>query len=76
MTKPSTIESATRDRLIRAAMDVFAERGYHGTTVDDIVATSETSKGAFYHYFPSKLGIFLKLPDQHSIGAQDSDGTG
>ncbi len=45
-------------------MDVFAERGYHGTTVDDIVAASESSKGAFYHYFPSKQGIFLKVLDQ------------
>jgi AcrR family transcriptional regulator len=45
-------------------MDVFAGRGYHGSTVDDIVASSETSKGAFYHYFPSKQGIFLKLLDQ------------
>ena len=64
MTKRSTLESATRHRLMQAAMDVFAERGYHGTTVDDIVAASETSKGAFYHYFPSKQGIFLKLLDQ------------
>ncbi len=45
-------------------MDMFAGRGYHGATVDDIVASSETSKGAFYHYFPSKQGIFLKLLDQ------------
>lgn len=59
-----TLESPTRDRLLQAAMDVFAERGYHGTTVDDIVAASESSKGAFYHYFPSKQGIFLKLLDQ------------
>ncbi len=59
-----TLESPTRDRLLQAALDVFAERGYHGTTVDDIVAASESSKGAFYHYFPSKQGIFLKLLDQ------------
>jgi AcrR family transcriptional regulator len=45
-------------------MDVFAQRGYHGTTVDDIVAASETSKGAFYHYFPNKQGIFLSLLDR------------
>ncbi|MDR7555402.1 MAG: TetR/AcrR family transcriptional regulator [Armatimonadota bacterium] len=54
----------TRERLIQAALDVFASRGYHGTTVDDIVAASRTSKGAFYHYFPSKQGIFLELLDQ------------
>lgn len=45
-------------------MEVFAARGYHGTAVDDIVAASGTSKGAFYHYFPSKQGIFLTLLDQ------------
>lgn len=64
MVRRSSIESATRDRLVQAAMDVFAQRGYHGTTVDDIVAASDSSKGAFYHYFPSKQGIFLTLLDQ------------
>ncbi|MBI3997647.1 MAG: TetR/AcrR family transcriptional regulator [Armatimonadetes bacterium] len=58
------IESVTRERLLQAAMDVFAQHGYHGTTVDDIVAASQTSKGAFYHYFPSKQGIFLNLLDR------------
>ena len=54
----------TRDRILTAAMEVFASKGYHGTAVDDIVATSRTSKGAFYHYFPSKQGIFLTLMDE------------
>lgn len=44
-------------------MDVFASKGYHGAVVDDIVAASDTSKGAFYHYFPSKQAIFLALMD-------------
>jgi len=61
MARRATIDSTTRDRLLDAAMDVFARRGYHGTTVDDIVAASQSSKGAFYHYFPSKQGIFLEL---------------
>ena len=64
MARRATLESATKDRLLQAAMDVFADRGYHGTTVDDIVAASETSKGAFYHYFPSKQGVFLRLLEQ------------
>lgn len=59
----STAESATRDRLMAAAMDVFAAKGYHGAIVDDIVTASGTSKGAFYHYFPSKQSIFLTLMD-------------
>jgi AcrR family transcriptional regulator len=64
MARRATLDSPTRDRVIQAAMDVFAQRGYHGTTVDDIVAASETSKGAFYHYFPSKQGIFVSLLEQ------------
>jgi AcrR family transcriptional regulator len=59
----STAETPTRDRLLQAAIEVFAAKGYHGAVVDDIVAASETSKGAFYHYFPSKQGIFLTLTD-------------
>src|SRR5690349_8571624 len=59
----STSGTATRDRLLQAAMEVFAARGYHGTTVDDIVSASATSKGAFYHYFSSKQDVFLTLMD-------------
>ncbi|MDR7537780.1 MAG: TetR/AcrR family transcriptional regulator [Armatimonadota bacterium] len=58
------LESPTRERLLQAAMDVFAQKGYHGAIVDDIVAASETSKGAFYHYFASKQAIFLSLLDR------------
>ena len=56
-----TADTATRDRILASAMEVFAAKGYHGAVVDDIVAASGTSKGAFYHYFPSKQGIFLTL---------------
>ena len=59
----STTATGTRDRLLQTAMEVFAERGYHGTTVDDIVSASRTSKGAFYHYFSSKQDVFLTLMD-------------
>jgi AcrR family transcriptional regulator len=63
LTKRSTVETATRDRILQAAMDVFADRGYHRATVDDIVAASSSSKGAFYHYFQNKQAIFLQLLD-------------
>lgn len=63
MGKRETVETATRERILQAAMDVFATRGYHGATVDDIVAASASSKGAFYHYFPNKQAIFMQLLD-------------
>jgi AcrR family transcriptional regulator len=59
----STAATPTRERLLEAAMEVFAATGYHGATVDDIVAASGTSKGAFYHYFSSKQDVFITLVD-------------
>ena len=54
---------ATRERILDAALDVFARHGYHEATVDDIVAASDSSKGGFYFHFPSKDGVFLALVD-------------
>lgn len=62
-TNPKDAAPGTRDRILTAAIGVFAARGYHGAVVDDIVNASGTSKGAFYHYFPSKQGIFLTVMD-------------
>jgi len=61
MTKP-----ATRDKILQAALEVFAEKGYHRALVDDIVRASRTSKGAVYHHFPNKEALFLALVDEFS----------
>jgi TetR/AcrR family fatty acid metabolism transcriptional regulator len=53
----------TRSKILEAAVTVFAQKGYHETRVDDIVAASNTSKGSVYFYFPSKQEIFLGLID-------------
>jgi AcrR family transcriptional regulator len=55
---------ATRERILDAAVKVFASKGYHETRVDDIVDASETSKGSVYFHFPGKQQIFLALVDQ------------
>lgn len=59
----NTPTQETRERILEAAVSVFANKGYHETKVDDIVAKSNTSKGSFYFYFPSKQDIFLALVD-------------
>jgi AcrR family transcriptional regulator len=56
-------KEATRQRLLDAAEEVFAEKGYHGAVVDDIVRASDSSKGGFYFHFPNKQAIFLSLVD-------------
>jgi AcrR family transcriptional regulator len=59
---PSGAE-ATRERILEAAADVFADKGFYGAAVDDIVRASDTSKGSFYFHFPNKRGIFVALLD-------------
>jgi len=48
-----------RAQIIEAALACFARKGYHRTTMDDIVAESGLSKGSLYWYFKSKKEIFL-----------------
>lgn len=55
---------ATRKRILEAATQVFADKGYHDARMDEIVAESHTSKGAVYHHFPSKNYIFFALIDK------------
>ncbi|WP_354199979.1 TetR family transcriptional regulator [Bradyrhizobium sp. JR4.1] len=48
---------ATRERLTRAAMALFLERGFEATTIDDIAAAADVSRRSFFHYFASKEDV-------------------
>jgi AcrR family transcriptional regulator len=50
-----------RTRLTQAALAMFAARGYHETSVDDIVARARMSKSAFYEQFDSKEQCFREV---------------
>ena len=52
-------EQEVRDRIVRASLRVFAERGFHRATMQDIVRTSGLSVGAIYTYFKSKSDLIL-----------------
>ena len=55
----------TRERLLRAAADVFAERGYDGTRVADIAVAAGVSNGALYAHFPSKADLLVDALRTH-----------
>ena len=55
----------TRERLLRAAADVFAERGYDGTRVADIAAAAGVSNGALYAHFASKADLLTGALRRH-----------
>jgi AcrR family transcriptional regulator len=48
-----------RERLFRAALDLFAAKGFAETTVEDITEAADVGKGTFFNYFPSKDHILL-----------------
>lgn len=49
----------TRERLFRAALALFAKKGFAETTVEDITEAADVGKGTFFNYFPSKEHILL-----------------
>ena len=55
---------STRERILDAALNIFASKGYHATRLDEIVDESHTSKGAIYFHFPNKERLFIALVDQ------------
>jgi AcrR family transcriptional regulator len=53
-----------RLQILVAARDVFAKRGYHQTTIDDIVLSAGVARGTFYLYFDDKRAVFVDLIDR------------
>jgi AcrR family transcriptional regulator len=59
-------------RILRAAVKLFAEKGFDATTVQEVVSAAEVTKGALYHYFDSKDDLLYEI--YHSlIGIQTAD---
>ena len=54
-------QTDTRRRLLEAAADTFAERGYHGTRIDSVSQRAGVAKGTIYNYFPSKGAVLETL---------------
>jgi AcrR family transcriptional regulator len=55
----------TRERLLRAAADAFAARGYDGTRVADIASAAGVSNGALYAHFASKADLLVEALRTH-----------
>jgi TetR/AcrR family transcriptional regulator, transcriptional repressor for nem operon len=54
---------ATRERIVRAAAELIAERGAAGTSLDDVRAATGASKSQLYHYFGDKHGLVEAVVD-------------
>ncbi|MGJ7909308.1 TetR/AcrR family transcriptional regulator, partial [Actinopolyspora sp. H202] len=60
----SARRARTRDRLLTAAVAVFAERGVNGASVEEICDAASFTRGAFYSNFADKSDLVLALLDR------------
>src|SRR5438093_7075167 len=58
MSRQAERSETTRRELLRVARDLFSERGYAGTTLDEVADRTGVTKGALYHHFRDKLQLF------------------
>jgi len=54
---------ATRQLLVSVARELFTERGYAATSVEDIIQRAGVARGALYHHFPGKDALFRAVYD-------------
>lgn len=52
---------ATRERILAAAVDLFATQGYDATSVAQVIARAGLTKGGFYHHFASKDALLYEV---------------
>ncbi|MGN1170610.1 MAG: TetR/AcrR family transcriptional regulator [Lachnospiraceae bacterium] len=77
------LKKEKQDRMINAALKLFAENGYRRASTDDMVKEAGISKGLLFHYFGSKLGLyefvydysakFLTMELLSAVGAEETD---
>ena len=63
-------ELSTRDRIVRAADDLFYRRGFEATSFTDIAEAVEISRGNFYHHFKSKDEILDAVVQSRLTGTR------
>lgn len=61
-----------RERLFRAALDLFADKGFAETTVEDITEAADVGKGTFFNHFPSKDHILIAFGEMQLVKLEDA----
>lgn len=63
-TRREEYSDTTRQALVDSAIELFTERGYAGTSLDEVAASARVTKGALYHHFTGKAAVFRAAFDE------------
>lgn len=69
MTDPTRAGAETRERILECAADLFAARGYHGTSTREIARRVGIRQPSLFHHFPTKRGILAELLERDLVPA-------
>jgi len=62
----------TRQKIFKAAVRLFRERGFEATTVDEITERADVARGTFFNYFPRKDAVLAYLSEQRLVDAEEN----
>lgn len=59
----------TREKIVHAAMELFAVKGYNSTSIADLLSRTQANSGSLYHYFPGKQDVLVAVLEyyRHNI---------
>jgi AcrR family transcriptional regulator len=64
VSRAQKLRETRRAAMLKVARRIFAKKGYHATSIDDLIAAAGIARGTFYLYFQSKRAIFDELLDE------------
>jgi AcrR family transcriptional regulator len=72
LTRRERKKEETRDRIFQAAMDLFKEKGFEATTIEDISERADVAKGTFFNYYPRKEAVLAYFLERRFLDIEES----
>lgn len=66
------MNSATRDRIVGTAMELFYVKGYNSTSISDILSRCQVHSGSLYHFFPGKQDVLVAVLEFYRDGIREN----
>lgn len=66
------MNTATRQRIVMTALELFYVKGYNSTSISDILSRSQVHSGSLYHFFPGKQDLLVAVLEFYRDGIKEN----